>query len=615
MRNIKLAVAVLGLSIIAFGSSYIPLYPLNEYAAASRSLEMQDDTAIQFTSPVRLPTTEGEANDNFGWDVGLSGETAVVGAPFADVSGRQDQGAAYVFIRSNGNWLQQAKLVSSDGVANDQFGFSVAVYENTIVVGSRRSDPGGIGDSGAVYVFVRSGTIWSQQQKLIASDGMSDDRLGAEVALHGDTLVAGASTHNAGGGDNTGAAYVFVRANGTWSQQAKLAASIPVPFEFFGSALDIQGNAIVVGAPDSSNVKPTIDTGSAYVFSRSGTVWTQEARLLPNDGADNDNFGGSVSIHGNTVAVGSIAAKLPGGGNQGAVYVFVGSGAGWTQQAKLVASDAVASHLFGRSLNLREDTLVVSASENSSGGALYLFSRSAVNWTQQQKANAVDGAAGDQFGFSLDATEQIILTGAPTSDIEGKTDQGSAYSLLIDCEAALNCPSNVHVYIGSPSCPESAEAPSAVVNYPTGGIVAGCTFDATCVPPSGGFFPTGVTEVTCRAGEGSSQATCSFTVTAYDILIQDSANPANSLRLASRGEGKGSFQLCCNGQTLTGKGKVKRKRQGCKIIFTFSSASVSISASVKGFPKGSVDVESAAGAVLCSFKDSDVRNNQPTACP
>ena len=228
------------------------------------------------TEQTKLLATDGASSDNFGEPVSVSEDTVVVGAVLDDDNGTSS-GSAYVFIRSGTTWTQQAKLTASDGAADDFFGFSVSVSGDTAVVGARFEDDKG-SNSGSAYVFVRSGTTWTQQAKLTASDGAADDNFGDSVSVSGDTVVVGAS----GDDGNKGSAYVFVRSGTTWSQQAKLTASDGAVGDIFGISISVSGDTTVVGAAfDGDNGD---FSGSAYVFIRSGTAWTQQAKLTASDG-------------------------------------------------------------------------------------------------------------------------------------------------------------------------------------------------------------------------------------------------------------------------------------------------------------------------------------------
>jgi hypothetical protein len=211
-------------------------------------------------------------------------------------------------VGSGTTWTHQAELTASDGVSPDFFGFSVAISGSTAVVGT--DSPGGVYGKNAAYVFVRSVTTWTQQAELTASDGAATDGFGRAVAISGSTAVIGAAGKNSGGG----VAYAFVRSRTTWSQQAELIGS-DSSFHDFGDSVAISGSTAVIGAP-----LPFLPRhrGAAYVFVQSGTTWTQLKILSASDGTLHQGFGSPVAISGSTALVGHFSRTSM----IGAVYIF-----------------------------------------------------------------------------------------------------------------------------------------------------------------------------------------------------------------------------------------------------------------------------------------------------
>ena len=313
--------------------------------------------------------SDAASGDLFGSSVSISGDYAVVGA-------RQDNsnaGSAYIFVRSGTTWTQQQKLTASDAASYDWFGASVSVSGNYAVVGAYGNDDAGTySNSGSAYIFVRSGTTWTQQQKLTASDAAVSDRFGVSVSVSGDYAVVGANGDNS----HTGSAYIFVRSGTTWTQQQKLTASDAVEADSFGVSVSVSGDYAVVGAYDTND--GGTNSGSAYIFVRSGTTWTQQQKLTASDAAASDWFGASVSVSGNYAVVGAYGNDDAGTySNSGSAYIFVRSGTTWTQQQKLTASDAAASDAFGMSVSVSGDYAVVGAYDTNDGanlrGSAYVF--------------------------------------------------------------------------------------------------------------------------------------------------------------------------------------------------------------------------------------------------
>ena len=408
-RRHRLTFALLGaLVTLALLAAVAGLRPQTARAAGSAPFSLQQ---------AELSAGDGAAWDNFGCSVAVSGDTAVVGAPHHAVGSNASQGAAYIFVYSGGVWTQQAELGASDG---DDFGCSVAVSGDTVVVGASASDA----DQGAAYVFVRSGDTWSQQAELSPSDGGAFELFGSSVAIDGNTTLVGAPQEAVGSDASQGAAYVFAGSGSTWTQQAELTASDGAADDNFGRSVALSGDTALVGAPQHARGGNAYQ-GAAYVFSRSDSTWTRRAELSAADGAAWDTFAWSVALSADTALVG---APCAGGGNdgQGAAYVFAGSGSAWTQHAELTASDGASVDLFGWAVALSGDTALVGAPQHAVGGndqqgAAYAFAGSGSTWTQQAELSAADGAGRDYFGRAVALSGDAALVAAPHAD------QGAAY--------------------------------------------------------------------------------------------------------------------------------------------------------------------------------------------
>ena len=471
----------------------------------------------------------GATADRFGHSVAVSGDTVVVGAIWEDSSttgvgstanqSASNAGAAYVFVRSGTTWSQQAYLKPAavgSSQAGDQFGQSVAVSGDTVVVGAYLEDSSTLGvnstpnqsagNAGAAYVFARSAGVWTQEAYLkpaAVGTTQANDRFGYAVAVSGDTVVVGAYSEDsnttgvqAGAGtpnestSQAGAAYVFVRSAGVWTQQAFLkpaAIGTTQEDDWFGYAVAVSGDTVVVGAinedsgttgVNSTANESAANAGAAYVFVRTGTAWSQQAYLKPatfGSTQTEDQFGRSVAVSGDTVVVGAMNEDSSTMGvastanesatDAGAAYVFVRSGAVWSQQAYLkpgAVSITQDYDQFGTSVAISGDTVVVGVPyEDSStsgvqagagtpndslgidggSGAACLYVRSGAAWSQQAYAKAgntpIGPGAGDQFGASVAVSGDTVVVGAPAEDSrstgvnstpdELATDAGAAY--------------------------------------------------------------------------------------------------------------------------------------------------------------------------------------------
>ena len=424
------------------------------------------------------------ADDEFGYSISLYGDTLAVGAYGEDsdatgIEGDQSNnnasasGAVYIFTRTGSTWAQQAYIKTSNAEYGDQFGYAVALYGDTLAVGAHYEDSAatGIGGdqednsaekSGAVYVFTRTGSTWTQQAYIKASNTGTDDRFGCSVSLYEDTLVAGAyredspatgingvETDDTTDASASGAVYVFTRTGSTWAQQAYIKASNSDGGDNFGLSVSLYGDTLAVGAMQESSAAAGIggdqddDTtgasGAVYVFTRTDSTWAQQAYIKASNTGASDYFGSSVALHGDTLAVGAHfedSAATGIGGDQdddtasasGAVYVFTRTGSTWAQQAYIKASNTGANDYFGLRIALNGDTLAVGAyaedstttgidgeqsnSDASASGAAYVFTRTGDDWEQQAYVKAPNTDSNDQFGWSLALYGDSLAIGA-----------------------------------------------------------------------------------------------------------------------------------------------------------------------------------------------------------
>ena len=333
-------------------------------------------------------------------------------------------------ISTGFNWAsatQQAKMQASD-VAGALLGGAIAIDTDTLVVGARKLNS----NTGAAYVFTRSGTSWSQQAKLTGSDITTNDLFGWSVDISGDTIVVGAKDKSSGSTTNTGAAYVFTRSGTSWSQQANFVGTDTAAGHYFGQSVQIENDTIVASAAQINSA-----AGAVYVFTRSGTSWSQQAKLTASDAAANDylgyHSGNSIAISGDTVVAGAYGDD-DGGSSSGSAYVFTRSGTSWSQQAKLTASDAAAYNEFGNATAIEGDTIVIGSHQSDNGGfyvdytgSAYIYTRSGTSWTQVKKIQSSDIQAGDNFGKSVAIYSNTIVAGAWGEDT-GANLAGAAYA-------------------------------------------------------------------------------------------------------------------------------------------------------------------------------------------
>ena len=379
-----------------------------------------------------LTDMDDAGGDNFGTAVAISGDTAVVGAPLGD-GAATDSGSAYIYQWDGSTWQQAAKLTASDGVASDEFGYSVDISGDTVIVGARHDDDGG-GDSGSAYLFEKPLGGWAtstETTKFTASDAAASDFFGHAVAISGDSVVVGAWFDDATT-VNSGSAYVFEKTSGTWGQSAKLTASDAAMGDSFGYSVGISDDTVIVGAHAAGT-----ESGAAYLFEKpSGGTWGQTAKLTASDAAVGDRFGFSVDVWGDAAVVGMYLDNDGAMINSGSAYLFEKPSSGtWTEAAKLTASDAAADDEFGYSVGIWDDTVVVGAhfdADNGTGtGSAYRFEEPVGGWgtmTETTKLLAFDGVASDNFGQSVGISGGNTIIGAPYHDHStNPSSDGAAY--------------------------------------------------------------------------------------------------------------------------------------------------------------------------------------------
>lgn len=392
------------------------------------------NAAFSFGGSTKIQAGDGTAGDQFGGSVAISGTTVIVGAN-ANAATSTRNGAAYIYVLSNGAWTLQQKLTPADGEDNDIFGSYVAISGDTAVVGAYGDTVGTNVNQGSIYVYTRSGTTWTQQQKITAADGEANDYFGRALAIAGDTIVVGASSADLTTSIDQGAAYVYFRTGTTWAQQAKLTAGDGTSLDYFGDAVAINGDSIIVGATEDTT-GTNVQQGSAYVFTRSGTTWTQQQKLTAGDATAFDYFGFSVSIDADTAVIGTLQ-DVGINFQQGSAYVFTRSGTTWTQQQKLTSADGETGDSFGNAVHVLGDTIMVGAAGDTNGanlrqGSAYIFGRSGTTWTQSQKLLAADGGIDDSFGAGVAFTQNNAVVGSIGDTIGSNSLQGSAYIFSSD---------------------------------------------------------------------------------------------------------------------------------------------------------------------------------------
>ena len=394
----------------------------------------------RWESIAKLLPHDAIEGDDFGDAVAINGNTVVVGSP-DNSAGGPESGAAYIYTKQGEKWIKQVKLIDTVSSSEDEFGYSVAITDKTAVVGSRQDDRRGI-NTGSVYVYTsltddKGETRWDKQSVLTADDAAIGAQFGHAVAVDKDTILVGAHGMDDAGVDS-GAAYLFARTSDVWNQQAKITGEGIATGDLFGYSVAIDEELVVVGAHGANR-----EAGAAFIFVRDNATWRQQAKLEANDSTPGDAFGYSVAIHQQTVIVGAPKNDVV-GTDAGAAYIFVKQGNEWIQQAKLIAADAAIGDQFGIAVATEKDTAIVGAwlddiAEPEIGaapdaGSAYAFVRQKGNWSQQTKLIADEPSVEAHFGLAVALNDLAIVVGAPDrATEEGKDDPpipstGSVYS-------------------------------------------------------------------------------------------------------------------------------------------------------------------------------------------
>lgn len=357
-----------------------------------------------------------QPNQYFGEDLASFGEYLVVGMR-GESTFASNKGVVFIYKRSGQKFNKIAELTSSDGAANDFFGISVDIYQNTIAVGAY----GDNSNSGSIYIFEKSGAEWTDMTevaKLEASDAAAVDNLGYSVAISGDVVIAGAPGENG----TRGAGYVFVKPqtgwNNTVNESAKLILASGSANDALGTSVAITSDYVVLGAPGNSSSQ-----GKSYIFEKPKDGWKnayQTAELSASDGANNNTFGYSVEAQDNIVAVGATGASA-----SGAVYIYSKPATGWadiTQIKKIIPATAVNGNAVGSSLDLTESRLAIGATSNTTSGSVFIFEKDPNDdavWTQRNKINSGSNVSTEKLGSSVSMIGNFLASGSPGISITG----------------------------------------------------------------------------------------------------------------------------------------------------------------------------------------------------
>jgi len=430
---------------------------------------------------VKVCAGDRAANDTYSYSIAISGDYAVVGAPDEDedASGGATlagAGSAYILYNNAGTWTQVQKICASDRAASDNFGRSVDIDGDYIIVGAYNEDENATGSgtlvsSGSAYIFHNTAGTWSQVQKICASDRAANDFFGFSVSISGNYAIVGAQQEDEdAAGANTmsmaGSAYIFLNTAGTWAQVQKIVANDRAAADSYGYSVSISGDYAIVGAyqedENAAGGANLPEAGSSYIYYNNAGTWIHDQKIVPPSRATQDYFGYAVDISGDYLIVGAYnededASEANTMVAAGSAYIFYNNAGTWTIANKLVASDRLAADRFGYAVAICNDYALVGAyyeDEDAAGsntfsgaGSAYVFHNNAGNWSQSQKIVPSDRAMGDYFGFTVALTSSSLMVGAYAEDHDAAglnlmTSSGSVY-MFAPAGAEMNVKQNL----------------------------------------------------------------------------------------------------------------------------------------------------------------------------
>jgi hypothetical protein len=378
----------------------------------------------------RLTTDDAVTNAQYGRSVAIDGDLVAVG-----MGGDGSVGAVYLYKRQGNVYLLEAKLVFPDplpGTCNGitgtcpEFGRTVAIKGDTVFVGARFAPVNGV-NAGAVYVFQKQGDLWQLEDKIVSPTPEEEDNFGRALAIQGNLLVVTARKNSA----EKGAVYVYSNKLGRWIHKETLVASDSADGDYFGQSVALQGSFMVIGARNTAN-SDGVHAGGFYLFHQSGNNWLEVTKVTPTSGKEDDQYGFAIAIHGDTIVVTARRADPAGSKNAGAAYIYSLKGNSVSHITTLTPSDASSGDEFGQSVAFADNVIAVGAwKDDIRQGSVYLFRQKGGQWIEAGRITASDGRAGDEFGYSLAAIGNRMVTGAHTADFIS-TDGGAAYVLSLE---------------------------------------------------------------------------------------------------------------------------------------------------------------------------------------
>ena len=369
---------------------------------------------VSFVQDQKITSSSVSTYADFGYDIEVDGSTMVVGA-WGDNTIHTDHGSAWIYIKSGSTWILQDELDAPTYTSsNRRFGWSVDISGDTAIVGATHEDSAG-SDVGAAHIYTRSGSTWSLQQTISPAGLSTQSFLGYDVAIDGDTAVI--TTHPQGSNTDDERCFIYTRSGSTWSLQQTID---PIPDA--GRSLSLSGDTLALGSTDGGSAG-----GDVSVYTRSGSTWSLQQTLTPSVNAQYHG-GGGLALDGDTLAVGAAGYSS----STGAAFVYTRSGSTWTEQQIVTADGIAANSNFGGAfehncIGLKGDVMVVGASHEAGdvgyqAGFTYVFERSGSTWSQTARLSPEDvvgHSTSDNFGRACAVDTDTVLIGSPGEDEDG----------------------------------------------------------------------------------------------------------------------------------------------------------------------------------------------------
>jgi hypothetical protein len=366
--------------------------------------------AKPFSSSKKLVSPDPGVNDWFGYSVAITNTYALVGAYQADDKG-SNSGAAYIYKRNGENWQYVQTLTASNGAALDNFGQIVVLTDTLAIVGARFGD-GLVADSGAVYLFERTGEVWTEVQKLIAADGVAKDEFGFSIEIQGDYIFIGADED-----DNIGSVYIFKKDGSTYAQVQKLQPLLGGGFRF-GRSVAAFGNTLMVGRPGEDTLG--IGSGAVYVYEKVGDAWSEVDTLTASDGTSGDRFGRAIEMNDRYAVISAVYDDALGSFASSA-YIFELTNGVWSEKQKLTGNDTDLEDRFGHAVGLSGDYVMIGAYGAGDTGAVYVYKNLGSTWTQVNRLTPADLTSGDYLGADAKMIGNYIIAGARNHDVSANS--------------------------------------------------------------------------------------------------------------------------------------------------------------------------------------------------